>query len=525
MTGRGRRQKSQSRRNNRKTEWILAGLGFALFLPYFLAFWPGVSTPDSIWQLRQAMHLTNYQNQHPFLHTLMIELCYRIGSTAAGALHHFSGERLFPHLSDQAALYGAGTGAADRIAGNPVFVNYGVALYSLLSMALLTAADMAVLRLLRRNGAPRWALGLLWLFFFAFPFNAVLSITMWKDVPFSAVVMLSMVTLWDHERNRRVWRLRDHGGFVLLGFLFCTLRSNGIAAWIFFTVVYLLVHRHALRRGREAGRILADLGLSLLCAALFLGPVQRTVHVEKADPTEMLSIPLQQVAYTIVRNGEDGGGRITEEELGTLRELVDVELVPSYYDSGLSDAIKALVRESHGGEKIMQNPGRWAALYLRIGLRNPDCYAEAYYRQTYGYYVPTAGSRTGYASEVQENPVGLYRVYLLPYGAVIGVYNLLNLCSRAYSAVWCNAFTLYLFLGAMLAAGIVGKRKRRRERRRSGGAAPHSGYTPHPGLVFLLPVGILLTVLLSTPAANDFRYVYPLFLSMPAAVIMALRTK
>ena len=217
-------------------------------------------------------------------------------------------------------------------------------------------------------------------------------------------------------------------------------------------------------------------------------------------------------------------GRITEEELETLREVVDVDQIPSYYDSGLSDAIKTLVRESRGGEKIMQNPGRWAALYLRIGLRNPDCYAEAYYRQTYGYYVPTAGSRTGYASEVQENPVGLYRVYLLPYGAVIGVYNLLNLCSRVYSAVWCNAFTLYIFLGAMLVTGICGKRERRRERKRTGGAISHSGYTPHPGLVFLLPVSIWLTFLLSTPAANDFRYVYPLFLSMPAAVIMALRT-
>ena len=202
-----------------------------------------------------------------------------------------------------------------------------------------------------------------------------------------------------------------------------------------------------------------------------------------------------------------------------------MEQVPSYYDNGLSDAIKALVRERQGGEKIMQNPGRWAALYLRIGLRNPDCYAEAYYRQTYGYYVPTAGTKTGYASEVQDNPVGLYRVYLLPYSAVIGVYNLLNLCSRGYSAVWCNAFTLYVFLGAMLVIGIGGKRKGRRERKRSGGAASHSGYSPHPGLVFLLPAGILLTVLLSTPAANDFRYVYPLFLSMPAAVEMALRTK
>ena len=34
--GRGRRQKPQSRLNNQKTEWIPAGLGFALFLPYFL---------------------------------------------------------------------------------------------------------------------------------------------------------------------------------------------------------------------------------------------------------------------------------------------------------------------------------------------------------------------------------------------------------------------------------------------------------------------------------------------------------
>ena len=361
------------------------------------------------------------------------------GSAAAqrGALHDFTGGRLFTHLSDQTALYEAASAsqtgiAADRIAGNPAFVNYGVALSSLVSMALLTAADMAVLRLLRRNGAPRWALGMLWLFFFAFPFNVVLSITMWKDVPFSAVVMLTMVTLWDHERNHRVWRRRGRRiCFAGLPVLHAPFQRNSRLA-VFHGCLSAGASPCA-AKGRETGRILADLGLSLLCAALFLGPVQRAAHVEKADPTEMLSIPLQQVAYTIVRNGVDGGGRITEEELETLREVVDVDQVPSYYDSGLSDAIKALVRESQGGEKIMQNPGRWAAIYLRIGLRNPDCYAEAYYRQTYGYYVPTAGTKTGYASEVQDNPVGLYRVYLLPYSAVIGVYNLLNLCGRGYS--------------------------------------------------------------------------------------------
>ena len=48
------------------------------WLPYFLYQYPGIMTPDSINQLEQVLHVIPYSNHHPFLHTLLILLQYRL---------------------------------------------------------------------------------------------------------------------------------------------------------------------------------------------------------------------------------------------------------------------------------------------------------------------------------------------------------------------------------------------------------------------------------------------------------------
>lgn len=544
--------KKDSRAWNRKRcffahPFLMAAAGFCLYLPYFLAFWPGVLTPDSIWQMRQAMHLTNYQNQHPFLHTLIIEFCYRVGSTAAAWIHQLSGGRLCVHTSDTSGLLQAADSAAEAagVTGRPEFADYGVALYSLVSMAWLSLCLSGVIFLLYRNlicGERRekasgneaevyrpgiWMvlLSLLWLFFFCFPYIAVTSITMWKDVPFSAAVVLFVVMVWDHEHRRNVWSFREHLLFVILSIFVCTLRSNGLIAWCIFLFGFILVYRNALFNsgasltGKAPRRMLRDCLLALVITILFLGPVQHARHVEPADLSEALSIPLQQVACTITRNEEEGGGRLTGEEMDELDRIFDVTSVPDSYESRISDPVKALVVERGGSDVIRQDPLHWAGLYFKIGFRNPDCYAAAYYGQTSGYYVPTAGTVTDYSSEIQENTIGLYRVYLLPYAAVIGVYNLLNICRKIYSALWCNAFTVYVIFAAL---AVMKFRKHGKTRKFWKIQSGHEkSQVDHPEICLLLPIGIWITVLLSTPVNNDFRYVFALFLCMLPAVLMA----
>ncbi len=239
---------------------LWGAVGFLCYLPYFLAFYPGVTTPDSIWQIRQALHLVPYNSQHPFLHTLFIELCMRIGG------------------------------------GD---VNRGNAVYSLLQMGFLCVCYQAVLTMLRKELAPRWFLVLCWMFFFLCPYCAVYSITMWKDVPFGAAVLVLFVYVWHRCRRQAVWTPGARILFFVLSLLVSLLRSNGFIAWCIFILVF------ALADWRRFRRLLVPSVLVILCTILWNGPIQNACGVEKADFTEALSIPLQQVTYTVIEDEKD----------------------------------------------------------------------------------------------------------------------------------------------------------------------------------------------------------------------------
>ena len=262
-----------------------------------------------------------------------------------------------------------------RIGGGDV--NRGNAVYSLLQMGFLCVCYQAVLTMLRKELAPRWFLVLCWMFFFLCPYCAVYSITMWKDVPFGAAVLVLFVYVWHRCRRQAVWTPGARILFLVLSLLVSLLRSNGFIAWCIFILVF------ALADWRRFRRLLVPSVLVILCTILWNGPIQNVCGVEKADFTEALSIPLQQVTYTVIEDEKDEEHElITEDEYAVLSEVMDVTKAADMHDTWLADATKDLVRQSGGGEKIKAHPFRYAAVYLRIGLRNPKCYRKAWYDQT-----------------------------------------------------------------------------------------------------------------------------------------------
>ena len=58
----------------------LTGFGFLVFLPYYLAYWPGVANADSMWQIMQARGDLPLNNLLSLFQTLYIRLCLNIGT-------------------------------------------------------------------------------------------------------------------------------------------------------------------------------------------------------------------------------------------------------------------------------------------------------------------------------------------------------------------------------------------------------------------------------------------------------------
>lgn len=437
--------------SRRQKAIVFAGL-LLCWLPWFLYNYPGVMTPDSISQFSQATGLIPYSSHHSLIHTLLFQLFYRIGSGITGS------------------------------------TNAGIAFYIVFQMLTLSAVETCCISQLARQGMPRRAL-LLWFLFWALvPYNGIYAVTMWKDVLFSAFVLLYAIALYRFldaqgqslKANRKLFLL-----LFLSGWLTCMLRSNGLYVFLFMLPFTLFAFRRHLKS-------MAVMQLLILLTAVFIkGPVFDHFDVAKPHFTESLSIPLQQVARVVTE-----GRSLTNEQEALIDQVVDVSLIPEYYDPVLSDPIKALVVYNNA-DYLEEHKGEFLKLWAELLVKYPRDYAEAFIDQTKGYWYPApADLRTN--EGISPNDAGLSWPHLLRGQLPVKISELLLKMPDlfpVYGLLWSiGAFTwLMLFLFAFQL--LFGEKK----------------YL----LLYLPFIGTILTLLLATPVASDLRYAYPVFLGMP----------
>lgn len=107
---------------------------FVVWVPYFLMYFPGITTVDSISQIYQALGEHTLTNHHPIAHTFLISLFLAIGNT-----------------------FGS--------------VTLGIALYSIFQMLFLSGVFSFCIYYMGRRGIHRYFRTAALLFFALFPIN------------------------------------------------------------------------------------------------------------------------------------------------------------------------------------------------------------------------------------------------------------------------------------------------------------------------------------------------------------------
>lgn len=336
----------------------LMGIMLLCWLPYFIAFYPGVVTDDTSDELFICIGEAPLSNHHPVIHQLTL----RVFTT------------LIPSLR---TAVGAAT-AAQMICLAAVF-----------SACLLYMAKC------------RMARGILWgsfAFFSLYTVNAFFSVTLWKDVWFGmAALLLALLLQRDGEGPAPQGR-RAVGRVLLLSlaaFLFCTFRNNGWYAFLLAFPFCILIRRKDRKR---LGSVF------LLTVVLVLGYQYLLFNVfnaERSSSEEMLSIPLQQVARVVVLRGYDPA----DEDLAVLSELFsDIREIPERYRPVLSDNIK--FPPFFKSEVFDADSSRYLKAWASLGLRYPVEYLEAFLFQNYGYWYPDETYWTAaYYSNVKDLPL------------------------------------------------------------------------------------------------------------------------
>lgn len=424
------------------------------WLPYFLYQYPGIMTPDSINQLEQVLNLTAYSNHHPFVHTMIFKLFYHIGFF---------------------------------LTSNMVIA---VSFYTFFQMCFLAYSIFYFLKTLEVFRIRQEILILITLFYALVPYHAVFSVTLWKDIPFAAVVLLFSCSILRMFREKSLSVLLM---FFFSGVMVCLLRSNGWYGFLFCLPFLLFYYR------KHAKTMFPVILGILLAAGMIRYPVMNALHVTQPDLIESLSIPTQQIAAVIAHDRV-----LTEEQLDLLERVIDTNHVKNLYNPTFADNMKELVRAGNQ-DYLSAHKGEFLKLWISLGITYPGDYLKAYIDQTYGYWYPDSFYPVADGEGISATSLGVSHTPLIGGPLVIkGKEIALKLGSMLpiYSLLWSMGIAFWFLLFC------IGNAFARKEKAK---------------LICYLPgFALFLTVMIATPVATDFRYVYFMVFSTPFYLICAL---
>lgn len=438
--------------------WALIAL---CWLMVYLYVYPGIYSYDTMLQAEEVLGFAKVSNYHPIVHTLLLKL----GMNAFGVL-----------------------GLSARQA-------YGLMTLGQM-LGLAAAASYGIWLICNRMGSPIAAI-LATAYFALFPIHPFYSVTLWKDIPFSAFVMLYSLMLFDilHSDGKQLKNLRFMLCFVLVQLGVLLMRKNGI-----LILLPTLLCCLAFRSGRKAFAILAG-GVAAIYL-LMQGAILPLAGVEEMGPEEMLSVPMQQVSYVI-----EQGLPLTGEEYEAIEQVVPIEAIEELYDKRMPDYIKQ--DRTFSSEALSENLGELTAAWLDIIREYPAEATLAYLYLEGGYFYPDhvrpwivhyPNHMRDYWSEELANdaliPAFSWVMNFTP-NEIYPKNDALGMLMKPGYLVW--VFTLACVL-------LLYVRKRRY-------------------LLSLLPPLVLWLSLMIGAPTSDVRYVYPMFLLLPYVLSLCVYAK
>lgn len=457
---------------SRKHFLLAAGLVALCWLPYFWAFYPGLSSPDTGMQIAWALHKPTpwlqysplrgpdiyATNHHPYLVTLLFGLFAKLG-LALGDLSR------------------------------------GVALYCALQLLLTALVMTAAWYYLRRLGLSERAFRGGLAFTALFPLFPLYAITMLKDSLFSLACLGFSLLLFETARTRGE-ALRRRSFLLLLSaaaLLVALTKNQGV---YFVAAAGICALACCRPRLRAAAALLIPV---LLFQAVWIQILLPAWNVAPGGKQEVLGLLFQQTARYVSTYPEE----VTEEEAEAIRAVLDYDRLPELYEPRLADPVKFTFRQDASPDQLSAYYHAWSQM-LR---KHPAVYAEALLNNIYGgFFVrhETALSYTDFDNR-ETAPYPELCVTPPPRQRAAGDAARVLLVAAQHvpgaGLLFCVGFypwaVLFVFLDVL----------RRRQ---------------YPQLLAQLPAILSVAVLAAAPVSGSYRYAMPMIYMLP--FLLASRT-
>ena len=405
---------------------------------WWLGWQPGFASSDTIDQFGQVAS-GSYTNHHPAIHTLYLDVL---------------------------SLGGAQPGL--------------VTLFQLLVLGVLLAYAA---RWLVEAGVPTWlAVGVVWLLGLS-PAVAPTTLALWKDVPFSLLMLLAWIELLalavDPARAERVWpgvRL----GLALAGVWL--LRGNGPITVLPILLVLVWVYRRHLKI------VGITVGTAVLAVFIVVGPLYAIVDVQEGSSIEPAQVFLPDVAASY----NDEPETFSESDIELMEQVAPRLIWTERYDC--RDSTPLLFDPFFDQTAVRESPGEYLGLEIDVLLRDFDSVLAHRICAANFVYAPAQPPDAFFHRppyDIPPNTVGLVREPVA--GWAFDVTDRVWRWAEPDSRLWLTWRPAILLLPALAAVVVFAFLDRR----------------------FLLPSTLLmahtLNVIATTPA-QEFRYAYPLYL-------------
>ena len=339
-----------------------------LYLPAFLAVFPGIFGYDGPVQIEQFFSSERpITAHHPLAHTILLGVCFSVGNFF---FHDY---------------------------------NAGLALYTILQNLIMSFAFSYAIYWMRKRGAIFWGRLLALLFFATNPIIQLMNCNTTKDTLFSGFFLLVFIFYIDILRN---WSKKGALKFMVASILMCLFRNQGYYLLLFCFIILLLTCR------KKKVNVCKVVLLSAIIGWFCMSPLISLLQIEKGDPREMLSLPMQQMA-AVWKQDEMGETVLDPKDKQKLEELISVDGLEQFQEDS-ADPVKSAFSTAVLKEDLLG----YARLYLKIGIDHTKSYIDTFFKLSSRYWDPYQyGNYRGlmYSNVFPEiNICGIERTPILP---------------------------------------------------------------------------------------------------------------
>lgn len=309
----------------------------------FLALYPGTFGYDSPLELAYWDGSVEMSDHHPVFHTVLLGLLYDLGCNWFGS------------------------------------PNGGVVLFSIIQGLIVSSSIAYSIYIIKNKGASSIfvIVALAWTIFN--PYIQALTFNSTKDILFAAFFLYFITLFYCHivEKKSNVVRLVF---MSVTGLLMCLLRHQGV--YILFVLLLFVIFAPKKTNIKKIRTVIVIVSI-LLVTEMFNYVIHNVLEYEPGDSREMLSVPMQQMAYVCKLKIDGESVYITDEQFENVKEFIPEEGI-MVYDKRCADNVKSTFET----DVFKENIGRNVKTYIQLGFQNKKEYLYAFKSLVSGYLNP-----------------------------------------------------------------------------------------------------------------------------------------